>query len=365
MAEIDVAKLPITPASEFTSNDHFLIVNDAKAQQLSRSTVQNWIQTTMRGAKGEQGVAGADGRNGTNGTNGVSAQHSWNGTTLTITSASGTSSSDLKGTNGENGTNGGDGWTPTLAVVSDGDRRVQQVVGWFGGDGDVPEIGQYLSNSGFVSDISQATDIRGSQGVQGLRGEKGEQGEQGESGVDGKTIAKIDYNPDNSINIVYSDQTEVDSDVPNRFTGWASYKDSAYTQASPFTISSNTDTVLPNNSSTVVSNYPSNITSFYNSANQKYLLSDENGCYTVRIKMKVSASDVEGYLNVTFSKDTTDTPYSEDFPLRGDSKVQELNIESTIYGDSVLASNGMTVRLNSGNRPVSIHSIESVIVKTV
>lgn len=46
------------------------------------------------------GKDGADGKNGTNGTNGkdgVSTTHSWNGTTLTITSASGTSSADLKG----------------------------------------------------------------------------------------------------------------------------------------------------------------------------------------------------------------------------------------------------------------------------
>lgn len=38
------------------------------------------------------------------GENGISATHSWNGTTLTITSASGTSSANLKGEKGEDGT---------------------------------------------------------------------------------------------------------------------------------------------------------------------------------------------------------------------------------------------------------------------
>lgn len=37
------------------------------------------------------------------GVDGISATHSWNGTTLTITSASGTSSADLKGEKGDQG----------------------------------------------------------------------------------------------------------------------------------------------------------------------------------------------------------------------------------------------------------------------
>lgn len=70
------------------------------------------------GAKGEQGVQGEpgkDGVNGKDGTNGldgkdgkdgVSATHSWNGTVLTVTSASGTSSADLKGEKGDQGERG-------------------------------------------------------------------------------------------------------------------------------------------------------------------------------------------------------------------------------------------------------------------
>ena len=58
-------------------------------------------------AQGEDGAPGADGKNGADGspgkdgTDGISATHSWNGTTLTITSASGTSSADLKGEKGD------------------------------------------------------------------------------------------------------------------------------------------------------------------------------------------------------------------------------------------------------------------------
>lgn len=53
--------------------------------------------------RGATGATGATGTPGTNGTNGVSCTHFWNGTVLTITSASGTSSSDLVGEKGDKG----------------------------------------------------------------------------------------------------------------------------------------------------------------------------------------------------------------------------------------------------------------------
>lgn len=67
----------------------------------------------LKGTKGEDGKDGANGKDGTNGkdgvngidgkdgADGVSCTHSWNGTTLTVTSASGTSSADLKGAKGD------------------------------------------------------------------------------------------------------------------------------------------------------------------------------------------------------------------------------------------------------------------------
>ena len=71
--------------------------------------------SNLKGAKGDKGDKGDTGSNGTNGTNGVSCTHSWNGTTLTVTSASGTSSADLKGAKGEKGDKGDTGtWGGTV-----------------------------------------------------------------------------------------------------------------------------------------------------------------------------------------------------------------------------------------------------------
>ncbi len=72
-----------------------------------------------------------------------------------------------QGDDGTNGINGNDGWTPIVAIVNDGERRVLQVVSWTGGTGTAPDSGLYVSDSGFTDDIALAIDIRGEQGIQG------------------------------------------------------------------------------------------------------------------------------------------------------------------------------------------------------
>lgn len=61
------------------------------------------IVPTEGGANGENGADGADGKDG------VSVTHSWDGTRLTLTSASGTDTVDLKGDKGDKGETGAQG----------------------------------------------------------------------------------------------------------------------------------------------------------------------------------------------------------------------------------------------------------------
>lgn len=70
------------------------------------------------------------------------------------------------GTNGTDGDDGEDGWAPVLAVESDGDRRVINVVDWISGTGTKPTTG-YLGPLGIVALIADAVDIRGAQGTSG------------------------------------------------------------------------------------------------------------------------------------------------------------------------------------------------------
>lgn len=88
------------------------------------------------GSNGQDGQNGKDGAPGADGAPGVSCTHSWNGTTLTVTSASGTSSANLKGEKGEQGAPGKDG-----ADGAKGDTGPQGPQGEQGPKGDPGEPG--------------------------------------------------------------------------------------------------------------------------------------------------------------------------------------------------------------------------------
>ena len=64
----------------------------------------------LRGPQGEPGKDGSNGLDGKDGKDGISVSHTWNGTSLSITSASGTSEVDLRGPAGQ------DGYTPVKGV---------------------------------------------------------------------------------------------------------------------------------------------------------------------------------------------------------------------------------------------------------
>lgn len=59
------------------------------------------------------------------------------------------------------GPTGSKGWTPIIANVPDGTRIVQKVIDWTGGQGIKPAINQFITGTGFSTDISLAVDIRG------------------------------------------------------------------------------------------------------------------------------------------------------------------------------------------------------------
>lgn len=72
----------------------------------------------------------------------------------------------IQGVPGDPGDDGATGWTARLAVVADGERRVQKIVGWFQSV-DRPNTGEYISPTGHSADIANASDIRGLPGSAG------------------------------------------------------------------------------------------------------------------------------------------------------------------------------------------------------
>ena len=369
MAEVKINQLPTMTSSEFTDNDYFLVVDDGNARLLSRPTLQSWMRDNVQGKQGLQGVAGKDGKDGSNGANGTNGKDGLS--TYQIAVANGYTGNQQEwlqslvgatGNNGKDGLNGLNGWSPVLKTVARGNDVVLQISDWLGGSGTKPTTGQYLSSDGLVSNIANADNIRGIQGLQGVQGEKGLQGDKG---ADGKSISSAKFNSDLSLTLTYTDNTTTKSDIPPNQYGWATYKDSQYTDASPYIIPINTQVVIPNNSTNKVEVLPTGVTTFYNPTNQKYLLADSDGFYSVRVRFKVASSSQQTFLNLSMSKDTTEIPYSEDKILRGDNLIQNVHFETVMYGDSALASNGLTIQIKTYDRVVNIYNIEVTVAKLI
>lgn len=72
-----------------------------------------------QGPAGKPGEDGKDGQDGKPGKDGTPCTHSWDGTTLTVTSASGTSSANLRGEKGEKGENGLSEWDYVITSIDD------------------------------------------------------------------------------------------------------------------------------------------------------------------------------------------------------------------------------------------------------
>lgn len=149
---------------------------------------------------GADGKDGKDGADGADGADGISCTHSWNGTVLTVSSASGTSSADLKGDQGPAGPRGEAGpqgeQGPRGLQGERGPQGEQGIPGERGADGtmtfeDLTDE-QRESLKGDKGEKGDKGDPgpqgpEGPRGLQGEQGPRGEQGDPGEAGPAGET----------------------------------------------------------------------------------------------------------------------------------------------------------------------------------
>lgn len=96
---------------------------------------------------------------------------------------------------------GPQGWSPSLSIVADSERRVVRVTDWIGGEGTKPTITGYLGATGIVSNIANAVDVRGSTGPAGPKGDTGDTGPKGDTGDVGPKGDTGDVGPANTLTI--------------------------------------------------------------------------------------------------------------------------------------------------------------------
>ena len=147
-------------------------------------------------------------------------------------------------------------------------------------------------------------------------------------------------------------------------TGWAQYADTQYTSGAPFSITADTDTVLPNNAAQVLeSEKPSDVTTFYDGS----VITGRNGDgITITVDLTATPTSAAAtFIELWFD---IGAPVGElyrrivTFP-KGNGVARPVNFTVTGYTLGTWELNGATAYVRA-NGPVDIHAIRYVITRT-
>lgn len=147
-------------------------------------------------------------------------------------------------------------------------------------------------------------------------------------------------------------------------TGWAQYRDTQYTSASPLVLSPDTDTILPNNAGLVLdAEIPSDVTSFYNGS----VVTGRDGdgiTISVNLTARPTAGsttiletwfDIGGAIGAIYRRLVS-------FP-KGPGVERPINFTVTGYTLNTWEANGATAYVRA-NGPVEVYDIDYIITRT-
>jgi hypothetical protein len=348
---VRVNDLPVASESSISGADFFLVLDDGVLKILPKPDLYANIQVVSKGDKGDIGATGIQGLQGIQGVQGIQG----------LTGATGATGS--VGATGATGAQGQKGWSPVLAIVSDGARRVFQVVDWVGGEGTKPAIGQYVSATGLTAVLANAVDVRGTAGATGVTGATGSAGT---NGTNAKQISTLTHTATNAITATFTDATSVTSDAPKRILGWASYQDTIYTSGSPYTLSDGIKVTLQNNSGTVINGYlPTGVTALYDNGSNKITPVAIGDGIHLSVRFMAVPSAVNTYISFSVDIGAAAEIFQQTVVLpRGAGTPNPVCVDVQGYALSTFIANGGLVKLTAVGGNVQVYGVEFQIHRT-
>lgn len=149
----------------------------------------------------------------------------------------------------------------------------------------------------------------------------------------------------------------------NRLTGWGNYQDTQYTSGSPFSVSADTDTVLPNNKGSLIeTQLPPDVPTFYDGTVIKGFAGDG---ISITVDMKVTPTSAGStYIEVWFDiGGAVGQLYRRivSFP-KGQGVVRPLNFTVNGYTLDTWEANGATTYVRS-NGTCDIYDIRYLVAR--
>ena len=143
-------------------------------------------------------------------------------------------------------------------------------------------------------------------------------------------------------------------------TGWASYRDTLYTEVSPFTIADGVTSTVPNNAGTVINAHlPYGVSSLYDGSKITPENVGDYYIFTLRFNAKTTQQvgsylqfgiDIGGAIGEIFKESV--------LFAKGANTEQAFSIDTPAFTLDTFVANGGLIKLTSGGGTVSIYDIE-------
>lgn len=145
--------------------------------------------------------------------------------------------------------------------------------------------------------------------------------------------------------------------------GWVRYKDDAYTEVAPFSVSLGDTATLFNNAANVIDNYiPNDLDSLWNRTDSTIMAQKIGDAYLVRIDFTAKSSQSEGYGTLSLDIGGAIGPIVNrlfTFP-RGADIPHKFSITTLLYSLDTFIANGAKIKISSGRGDLSLYDVNFV-----